>query len=40
MQNLLKKLGFVCRSTEALAFHKDSAGKDIEFVGGNFVLKR
>lgn len=37
---LLKKLGFVCRSTEKLAFHKDSAGQDITFVGGNFVLQR
>lgn len=36
---LLKKLGFVCVSTETLSFHKDSVGNDILFEGGNFVCR-
>ena len=35
--NLLKKLGFECVGTETLSFHKDEAGNDISFRGGNFV---
>ena len=34
---LLKKLGFVLVSTETLAFRKDAQGREIAFVGGNFV---
>ena len=34
---LLKKLGFVLKERESLAFHKDEAGKDIVFEGGHFI---
>lgn len=34
---LLKKLGFECKDTEELSFHKDELGNDIIFQGGNFV---
>lgn len=34
---LLERLGFVCRDTEKLSFHKDELGNDIIFQGGNFV---
>lgn len=33
---LLEKLGFVCRDTEELSFHKDELGNDIIFQGGIF----
>lgn len=35
--NILKKLGFILSGTESLAFHKDEAGFDIVFEGGNFI---
>lgn len=35
--NLLKKLGFILSETESLSFHKDEAGIDIVFEGGNFI---
>ena len=35
--NLLSKLGFECKSTEILSFHKDSLGNEIRFQGGDFV---
>lgn len=35
--NLLKKLGFVLKSTETLSFHKDDNGSDVTFEGGNFI---
>ena len=34
---LLKKLGFVLKERESLAFHKDEAGEDIVFEGGHFI---
>lgn len=34
---LLEKLGFVCKDTEELSFHKDKLGNNIIFQGGNFV---
>ncbi|WOO34840.1 GNAT family N-acetyltransferase [Anaerocolumna sp. AGMB13020] len=34
---LLEKLGFVCRDTEELSFHKDEIGNDIIFRGGKFA---
>jgi [ribosomal protein S5]-alanine N-acetyltransferase len=34
---LLEKLGFVCKDTEELSFHKDESGNDIIFQGGSFV---
>ncbi|MBQ8278469.1 MAG: GNAT family N-acetyltransferase [Roseburia sp.] len=36
---LLKKLGFACVSVEPRTFHKDDAGNDILFQGGNFVCE-
>ena len=33
---LLKSLGFELIGTEQISFHKDSAGNDIYFEGGNF----
>ena len=35
--NLLEKLGFVLKGRESLAFHKDEAGNDVTFEGGNFI---
>lgn len=34
---LLKSVGFELVGTEELSFHKDAAGNDIFFEGGNFV---
>lgn len=38
-RRLLEKLGFTLRGTETLTFHKDTAGRDIFFEGGNFIKR-